>query len=169
MSEPQAVAGAIPQPNNQGDFSKNHYSSFVPTGGDAPNPIQGVAGPGHGSRTAEGDQIKNQNHDSDKVDGLNTETAGKTAVDSTNVGPNLIPESPFVRYVKRGFSDGKEMKPQTYHNSRHLGRGMVMDNFRKSAYWSDSEADIFTMGLPMGTELDKEYILENTKDKHRDI
>lgn len=173
MSEPGAVSGTIAQPNTQGAFSRNQYSSFVPTGGDAANPISGKIG-------ATGFNVsgsQNADESTGAVDGENDEVEQKElgetgdSIPVAKPGRNNIPESPFVRYVKRIFSDGKQQHDQSFFSSRSLGRGMNKENIRNASYWNDNEGDLFTMDLtnPSTDEIGREEIEEITHLEHRDV
>jgi len=171
MSEPGAVSGAVVQNNNQGSYSRNQYSSFIPSGGDAPNPINAP----NNTTGFNNNGAQDSNDSTGKVDGQHDEVRGGDTTESSknieiaNPSDSKVAESPFVHYVKRLFSNKESFKDQEHYTSRSLGRGMNNENIRNAVYWGESEADIFDFGMNTSGEITKEDIVDMNDIKHRDI
>ena len=171
-SEPNAVSNAVAQVNTQGVYSTSQYHAFTPAGGDAPDvhaqtySTVGFAAKG-GIDACNGSAPYNKQ---DAADGQNLEQGPDASISILEVGSSTVVESPYVRYVKLQLSDGKEQPTQTYKKYNETGRCINKSKIRNGCYWSENEADIFTLGLSKTSEEYSEEDLVKMHDpEHRDV
>jgi hypothetical protein len=176
MSEPGTVPGAIASVNPQGSYSRTHYTSFVPTGGDAANPMvgrhAGATGFNTGGDAQDVDDAVGDKKDYDNDEIEQSDNQGQPdPVTEPSIGRNTINPSPFERYVIRQFSNGKSSDDQKYYKDRALGRGMNMHDIRNGDYWDPTEADVlFTWGRSnVPDPIERKDIELNNDIEHRDI
>lgn len=159
------------QPNNQGDFSRTHYNSFIPTGGiSGGNAVQATAGGVGFSNDGNVDSNEGTGEKGENDEVRDDEfTSDSNGIQKESVMRADVPESPFVKYVQRNLSDGKEQKPQRYHADRSMGRGMNSDQIRNGVWYGESEADIFTWNQSPEDPINRADIEMNEYEKHRDV
>lgn len=175
---PNTVTAAVQQTNSNGNYSRTHYNSFVPVGGDpaaAPRGIVGGTGftakTSVGAKEGTGDYGTNDQVKSNKlVDGVANEISVMVP------GSNSIPESPFRQYNKKPLSNGGPQTEEKYYTHRKIGRPINMSEIRNGCYWDPSEADLFSLGPvsshPVGNSLepmDRSTIQETREPKTVDV
>lgn len=174
MSEPGAPTPNAPvatQPNNQGNYSRTHYTPFIPTGGTSGGsgvyPTNGGVGFGDSqvadSKEANGPQGE---HDEVRDDEFTNQSEG---IKEDAYAQNTVPESPFVTYVQKPLSAGNDQKPQRYYNSREMGRGTNKGDIRKAFYFGEQEADIFKWNLPSSMPTSRAELENSEYPKFRDV
>lgn len=148
MSEPGAVAGAVPQTSTQGVvsqtvFPKNYISNL---GADSLQVNPTTGGVGFGNR---GNIPSSKNTGQDKEnDEIADEISGETVeMGEEGFSTEYIGESPFYKYNIKPLSSGSGQVEQKYHGDRTLGRGMNMGDVRNGYYYGKEESSIFTWDL----------------------
>lgn len=148
MSEPGAVAGAVPQTSTQGVVSQTvfpaNYISNLGVDSLQTNPTRG--GVGFNNR---GNIPSGQNTGQDKEnDEIADEISGEAAeLGEESFNTEYIGESPFYKYNVKPLSSGVGQVEQKYHGERVLGRGMNMGDIRNGYYYGQEESSIFTWNL----------------------
>lgn len=172
MSEPGAVANTITQSNNQGLLSNTHYPAInvSATGTDTVPFDSTTGGVGFsGDSVVPSSKAQGPNGEKDELDGQEFE--GKNiAMGQEIFSMDNLPESPYYKYYTRELSSGKEKTEQKFYSSRSLGRGMNMNNIRNGVYYSNEEADLFTMGLGFKQpNITKSQVENNELEDVRDV
>ena len=170
MSEPGAVAGAVQQGNPQGVFSSNHFSNFIPAGGDvAPKAGEGGVNVGFTSQDPIPSEKVQQHGDHDEFRGLDlTNAIGE--IEEFPQDDRSIFESPFVTYVRKNTSSGNPLPEQKYYSDRKIGRPSNFEFIRNGNYYGEKEADLFTWDQPNNWKnREREEIMERFTPLYRDI
>ncbi len=172
MSEPGAVANTITQSNNQGQIPYTYYPDLhvTATGTDRAPFDSTTGGVGFsGDSVVPSNKAQGPNGEKDELDGQEFE--GKNiAMGQEIFSMDNLPESPYYKYYTRELSSGKEKTEQKFYSSRSLGRGMNMDNIRNGVYYSNEEADLFTMGLGFKQpNITKSEVENNELEDVRDV
>lgn len=163
MSDAQTVTGSVAG------------ISLATTTNTNPNPVQGGVGTAgfntQGTATQAGTAENLARHD--EVRGEHSEEAAQH-IRTLEVGDTSVPESPFVRYVKRPGSSGLSPPEQTYYPKRMIGQPMIRQMYVRNGHFvnAPNEADLFTMDLPAGTSentFTMDEILHQDTPQHRDI
>ena len=148
MSEPGAVAGAVPQTSTQGIVSQTVFpSNFISNlGGDSLQANPTTGGVGFGNR---GNIPSSKNSGQDKEnDEIDDEISGDaTTMGEEGFSTEYIGESPFYKYNVKPLSGGMGQSEQVYYKDRTLGRGMNMGDIRNGYYYGKEESSIFTWEL----------------------
>lgn len=171
MSEPGAVAGAVPQTSTQGVTSQTVFppSNISNIGGDSlqVNPTTGGTGFGNRGNIPSG-QNTGQDKENDEID---DEVSGQAQrLGEEKFSTEYIGESPFYTYNTKPLSGGVEQRSQVYHSNRTLGRGMNMGDIRNGYYYGTEESSIFTWDLSASEpNLTMDEIDKDDMNKLRDV